>query len=490
MSTIPQTRRAFVLAAVMAAMFMIAIEATIVSTAMPQIAGQLGDLHLYAWVFSAFLLTQTATTVVFGKLSDLYGRRPVLLWGIAIFLAGSVLCGFAWSMPSLILFRLIQGVGAGAIQPVGITIVGDLYPAKERGKIQGYLASVWGVSSVLGPLCGGLIIQHASWSWIFWINVPIGIAASLGFMAFLHEDVKREARSIDTAGAALFTIAIASLMVALTEAGTSGEGTLWPAVLFIIAAALFIVQERRAKDPMLDFSLWAQRPIATANAATLLSGMVITGLTTFLPMYVQGVLRQSPLVAGFALTTMLFGWPVGATLAARNFMRFGLRPTLLFGAVLLPFGGLAFVMLGADSPPLIAGFGSLVIGFGMGFLSTAAIVIIQDSVAWAQRGSATASNIFSRNLGSTLGATALGTVLNYWLAHPGAGRAVSSDQLRQLLDRPDALAGAAAGIRSVLQQSLHVTFWGIFVLAVLTLLLSLLVPRVALTDAPRELAVE
>ncbi len=238
MSTVPQTRRAFVLAAVMAAMFMIAIEATIVSTAMPQIAGQLGDLHLYAWVFSAFLLTQTATTVVFGKLSDLYGRRPVLLFGIGIFLVGSVLCGFAWSMPSLILFRLIQGVGAGAIQPVGITIVGDLYPARERGKIQGYLASVWGVSSVLGPLCGGLIIQHASWSWIFWINVPIGLVASLGFLAFLHEDVKREARSIDTAGAALFTIAIASLMVALTEAGTSGEGTLWPAVLFVIAASL------------------------------------------------------------------------------------------------------------------------------------------------------------------------------------------------------------------------------------------------------------
>ncbi len=241
---------------------------------------------------------------------------------------------------------------------------------------------------------------------------------------------------------------------------------------------------------MLDFSLWAQRPIATANAATLLSGMVITGLTTFLPMYVQGVMRQSPLVAGFALTTMLFGWPVGATLAARNFVRFGLRPTLLFGAALLPFGGLAFVVLGADTPPLVAGFGSLVIGFGMGFLSTAAIVIIQDSVAWAQRGSATASNIFSRNLGSTLGATVLGTVLNYWLAHPGGGHAVSSDQLRQLLDRPDALAGAAAGVRSVLQQSLHVTFWGIFVIAVLTLLLSLLVPRVALTDGPRELVVE
>ena len=185
----PTLRRPFILAAIMAAMFTIAIEATIVSTAMPQIAGQLGDMHLYSWVFSSFLLTQTATTVVFGKLADLYGRKPVLLAGIAVFVIGTLLCGVAWSMPSLIVFRLIQGIGAGAIQPVAITVVGDLYSVRERGKIQGYLASVWGVSSVLGPLAGGLIIQHLSWSWIFWINVPVGLAAAAGFAIFLKEDV-------------------------------------------------------------------------------------------------------------------------------------------------------------------------------------------------------------------------------------------------------------------------------------------------------------
>ncbi|RYB04186.1 MDR family MFS transporter [Lichenibacterium ramalinae] len=490
MSDKSKTHRPLVLASVMAAMFMIAIEATIVSTAMPQIAGQLGDLHLYAWVFSAFLLTQTATTVVFGKLSDLYGRRPVLLVGIAVFLVGSLLCGFAWSMPSLIVFRLIQGVGAGAIQPIGITVVGDLYSAHERGKIQGYLASVWGISSVLGPLAGGLIIQHISWSWIFWINLPIGAIAAAGFVLFLHEGVERQARSVDVAGAALFTVAIASLMMALTEAGTSDAATLWPSLVFVAATVLFVLQERRAADPMLDFGLWAQRPILTANAATLLSGMTIIGLTTFLPMFVQGVMRQSPLVAGFALTMMVFGWPIGATLAARNFVRFGLRPTLLLGAVLLPVGAVAFVVLGATSSPVLAGLGSTVMGFGMGFLSTAAIVIIQDSVAWAQRGSATASNIFARNLGSTLGATVLGTVLNYGLAHPATGPSVSSDQLRRLLDAPDSLAETADAVRGALGQSLHVTFWGIFAIAVLTLLLSLLVPRVALTEGPRELVVE
>src|SRR5580658_5449213 len=187
MSPNPQTTRPLVIASVMASMAMVAIEATIVSTAMPQIVTQLGGLHLYSWVFSSFLLAQTAMTVVFGKLADVYGRKPVMLFGIAVFLIGSLLAGFAWSMPIMIVFRLIQGVGAGAIQPVSMTIVADLYPPHERGKIQGYLASVWAISAVLGPMAGGLIIRDWSWSWIFWINIPIGLASAAGFIFFLHE---------------------------------------------------------------------------------------------------------------------------------------------------------------------------------------------------------------------------------------------------------------------------------------------------------------
>ena len=487
MPTHPTLRRPLVLASVMAAMFMIAIEATIVSTAMPQIASQLGDLHLYSWVFSSFLLTQTATTVVFGKLADLYGRKPVLLIGIAIFLAGSVLCGIAWSMPSLVVFRLVQGIGAGAIQPVALTVVGDLYSPQERGKIQGYLASVWGVSSVLGPLAGGLIIQHLSWAWIFWINVPIGFAASAGFVTFLHEGVAHEKRSVDAAGAALFAVAVASLMVAFTEVGTAnGTAALAAACVCAVSTILFVIQERRAHDPMMAFSLWARRPIATANAATLLSGMAIIGLTAFLPMYVQGVLNQSALVAGFTLTMMVLGWPIGATLAARNFARFGLRTTLLFGAALLPVGALAFVVLSPGTSPVVAGLGSIVMGLGMGFLSTSAIVIIQDSVGWADRGSATASNIFSRNLGSTLGATVLGGVLNISLARRGGGVAATTfDQIRPLLDHPGTVIGDAA-VRAALGQSLHLTFWAVFLITVLALLLATLVPSVALTQRPLE----
>ncbi|WAP67573.1 MDR family MFS transporter [Jiella pelagia] len=473
----PTLRRPFIVAAIMACMAMISIEATIVSTAMPQIAGQLGDLHLYSWVFSAFLLAQTAMTVAFGKLADLYGRRPILLIGIAIFLVGSVLCGLAWSMPSLIAFRLIQGLGAGAIQPVALTLVGDMYSVEERGKVQGYLASVWGVSSVVGPLAGGLIIQHFSWAWIFWINIPIGILAAVGFIAFLNEGITREKRKVDVLGAGLFAVSVAALMVALTEIGSSAATVVAALAVAIAAGVLFLAQERRARDPMMDIGLWLRRSIATANLVTLLSGMTIIGLTTFLPMYVQGVLGQTPLVAGFTLTVMVLGWPIGATVAAKNFKRFGLRPILLFGAALLPIGASIFLFLGPGASPLFAGFGSLIVGFGMGFLTNAAIVIVQSSVGWSERGAATSSNIFARNLGSTLGATALGAVFNLSLASGGGGALPASlDRIQELLERPGAIA-ADPQTQAALAHSLHLTFWAMFCVAALTFALALLVPK-------------
>jgi MFS family permease len=392
-------------------------------------------------------------------------------------------------MPALIVFRLIQGVGAGAIQPVSLTVVGDMYPAAERGKIQGYLASVWGVSSVLGPLAGGLIIQHLNWGWVFWINVPLGLAAAAGFATFLNETLTPEKRNVDATGAALFAVAIAALMVGITELG-SADGTIagGAAVIFIISASLFVRQERRARDPMVAFALWALRPVATANAATLLSGMALVGLTTFLPLYVQGVLARSALVAGFALTVMVLGWPIGATIAAKQYGRFGLRNTLLFGAALLPTGAMGFVALGPNSSPIVAGLGSLVMGLGMGFLSTSAIVIVQSSVGWSERGAATASNVFSRNLGSTLGATVLGGVLNISLAHRG-GDGVDFNRIRQLLDKPGlAMPGLQMNdgmVRVALGQSLHVAFWAVFIIALLTLLIATLVPTVALSRAPQ-----
>jgi len=242
----------------------------------------------------------------------------------------------------------------------------------------------------------------------------------------------------------------------------------------VVAGGLFVWQERRARDPMIAFALWTHRAIAATNAATLFSGMAVIGLTTFLPMYVQAVMGRSPLVAGFMLTAMVLGWPIAATLGARNFARFGLRPILIAGAGLLPLGAIAFVVLAPSMSPLVAGLGSLVMGFGMGFFSTAAIVLIQDSVGWAERGAATASNLFARNLGSTLGATVLGTVLNASLARGHAG---SLEQIQQLLHQGGSAVGTVAS-RAGLAHGLHLTFWGVLLIALATLVLSLFVPRV------------
>ncbi len=487
--TSPTTRRPLVLAAVMASSFMIALEATIVSTAMPQIVGQLGGLQLYSWVFSAFLLTQTATTVVFGKLADLIGRKTVITIGIGIFLVGSALCGFAWSMPSLIVFRLVQGVGAGAVLPVAMTIVGDLYTAHERAKIQGWLASVWAISAVIGPLAGGLIIQHLSWAWIFWINLPIGAVAVAGFWAYFHENRARGRGKIDHLSAAIFTVAIAAVMADLTALSTSGRFEIGLTTLVAaVAIVLFVLQERRSPEPMISLDLWGRRPIAAANAASVLTGMAMMGLTTFLPVFVQGVMQQSPLVAGFALSVMIFGWPVGATLGVRVFQRVGLRLVLRVGGLLVPAGSIIFLFLHAESSPIVAGLGSLIVGLGMGILSASSIVLIQEIVSWSERGSATASFLFARSLGNTFGASLFGAVLNFGLMHSaGHVGAISSEDIRRLLERNGGAAGNST-LRAALEQSLHLTFVSMFVIALFVAVAAAVVPKVtfAAREAPAE----
>jgi EmrB/QacA subfamily drug resistance transporter len=468
--------RPLVIASVMAATAIIAIESTIVATAMPQIVADLGGLQLYSWVFSSFLLTQTAMTVVFGNLADLYGRKPVMYAGIGIFLLGSLLAGFAWSMPAMIGCRLIQGVGAGAMQPVAMTIVADLYPARERGKVQGYLASVWAVSAVAGPVLGGLIIRSVTWSWIFWINIPIGIAAAAGFFLFLRENPQRRRRSIDVGGAAAFIVAVTSLLIALTELGDHHPmQCAAAAALFCLAAAIFALVERRVAHPIVSFALWSHRPVAATNGVAVLANMSLIGLTTFLPIYVQLVMQRSPTTAGLTLTTMLVGWPAGATLSSRLFHRFSLRNLLLTGALLQPLGAVFFVMLEPNASALIPAIGSLVMGFGMGLISVPSLVLLQEIVDWAQRGSVTASNVFSRNLGSTLGATLLGAVFNHSRKGSESTAPITSDQLRHLLTTHGP-ASADGAIRLALAQALNLTFWVMLALALSTVALALLVP--------------
>ena len=481
MSTKPATRRHLVFACLMLANFMVAIEVTVVATAMPQIVARLGGFQIYAWVFSAFLLTQTATTVMFGKLADLYGRKPVMIAGLVVFLIGSLLAGFSWSMGSLIVFRLLQGLGAGAVQPTSITIVSDLYNIDERRRTQSYMAMVWGVSAVIGPLAGAFIVQHWAWAWVFWINVPLGILGTAGLMLFLHEQVEHHNRRIDWRGALLFTVAVSALLLAIIP--TPGGGILshpWLyAAVVLVAGPGFLAWERRAPEPMMDVALWTQPTIAAANVSTLTAGVCLTGLTACLPIYVQAVLGRSPIVSGLALTSMAVGWPIAAIVAARLFLPWwGMRTSLRIGAVLIVAGGLAFPFLGSSQDGLwLFSAGAFLMGAGMGVMSYTAVLLLQASVEWNRRGAANASNVFARLLGNTLGAAVVGAILNLGLHLAGAR--VTSDQVRALLDRTTGAAAPSVdtGLKAGLAVSLHWVFIAMFVLALATLVAAWMMPQ-------------
>ncbi|MBW3629993.1 MAG: MFS transporter [Gemmatimonadetes bacterium] len=478
----------------MLAMFLSAIEGTIVATAMPSIAARLGGVSLYGWVFSSYLLMQAGTTPIFGKLSDLFGRKHVFIIGIVIFLAGSVLCGFARSMEMLVFFRLLQGIGAGAVQPITVTLVGDLYSLQERGRVQGYMASVWGVSSIVGPLAGGIVVERASWAWIFWLNVPVGLL-TIGMIAlYLHEDVERKKARIDYLGAALLLLGLSSLLLALTEAAEWGFLRVLPLfALFVGAGVAFVRQERRAAEPVVQMELWRNPLIALANAATLMAGLAMIGLISFVPTFVQGVQGRSALAAGLTLAGMTLGWPIASVIAGRLFVRLGVRPIARTGGVAVCIGGLLVVLV-AEAGPILLAPATFVMGVGFGLLNTTFIVAIQTSVAWTQRGAATAANMLMRLVGNAAGAAVFGGLLNLHMARylrehaPGSGLTV--DNVQSLLNPGTPGSPASPPFASVLQaglsESLHLVFWGVFAAAAATMIAAWLVPDLHPAKVPEE----
>jgi len=484
-----KTNRSVVLASIMLAMFMAAIEGTIVATAIPSIVGDLGGFSLFSWVFSSFLLAQAVTIPIYGKFADLYGRKPVFTFGVVVFLFGSVLCGFAHSMNMLIFFRLIQGIGAGAVQPIATTIVGDIFDMTERARVQGYISSVWGVSSIIGPALGAFFVQYVRWAWIFWVNVPIGVLAVVGIWFFLGETVNKREHEIDYIGSALIFISISALMIVFIQAGTIWAWSSTPVLLlsgaFVIGTYLFIWQEKRAAEPIMPLEIWKDPLIVVANLATLTTGVVLIGVSSFLPTYIQGVMDKSPIIAGFALSFMSMGWVIAATLAGKIMFKYGFRRIAIVGGVWILFGSAFFPTLRPESGWLWAGVGSLLIGFGMGLARTVFIVGIQNSVEWKMRGVATASNMFMNILGNAMGAAVLGGILNIKLTSylkGVSGETLNVDVVNVLLDpvKREALPqGVLKIMTSGLAISLQYVFWGLFILAVLSFILVLFYPAKA-----------
>jgi EmrB/QacA subfamily drug resistance transporter len=487
--SIRQTKRSIVLAAVILAMFMAAVEATIVATAMPGIVADLGGFSLFSWVFSSYLLMQVVMIPVYGKLSDLYGRKIIFNIGISIFLIGSILCGFSFSMEMLIISRFIQGLGAGAVQPIATTIVGDMYTKEERANIQGYLASVWGISAIMGPLLGAIFIEYLHWSWIFWINVPFGVIAMLGVHLFLHESIEKKKQSIDYSGALLLFSAITPLMLVLIQGAVWGWGSPLVIVLIVVSIAsfaLFIGVERRAVTPIMTLSLWKNQQICNANIASFSAGAILLAVSTFLPTYVQGVMNQPPIIAGLTLTAISIGWPISSTIAGKLMLKTGFRVTALIGGCALVVGGLFYLLLPVINHPVWAGVGSFVIGVGMGFSTTTFIVSIQSTVSWNVRGEATSMNMFMRLLGGAVGVAFLGGLLNRRLQKELADKQgdlsfePTIDSVNHLLEgeqRSNLTRVELEALQVGLTNSLSIVFLTIFILALISFFFILRLPK-------------
>ncbi|MBO3101024.1 MFS transporter [Cellulomonas fengjieae] len=411
-----RSERGPILIALMVTTGLIAIDATILATAVPTIVADLGGFTSFPWLFSVYLLTQAVSVPIYSKLADTIGRKPVILLGIGLFLLGSVLCGFAWSMPALIAFRAVQGLGAGAVQPIAITIAGDIYTVAERAKAQGYIASVWGVSSVVGPTLGGVFAEFLSWNWIFFVNIPLCLAAAWLLVRHLHETVERTSHRIDWAGGLLLTTAMSLLILALLEGGNAWEWLSVPSVgafaLGVVLLVAFVRVERRADEPVLPLWVFSDRLLLSASLVSVGVGVLLIGITSYVPTFLEALLDVSPLTSGLTLAALTIGWPISASQSGRLYLRVGFRTTVLVGCAVV-VAGTAGLALAAMRPSLLAvGLACFVIGAGLGLVAAPSLIAAQSSVGWSERGVVTGANLFSRSMGSALGVAALGALIN------------------------------------------------------------------------------
>ena len=473
-----KTRRPLTVVALLLSLFISAMEMTVVSTAMPTAVGELGGLPLYAWAFASYMLAATVTVPIWGKLADLHGRKPVMQVGTLLFLGASAACGFAPSMEWLIFFRTIQGLGAGAMQPVALTIVGDLFDVHERARIQGVFGAVWGLAGLVGPLLGGAIVHYLSWRWVFWINLPVGIASLLVLQVAFHERVERHPHGLDVAGAVTLSLAVVAVLV-----GARSSGHALAAVPVAIAAlAVFVWQERRTPEPLVPLDLFRQPVLAASSAAGTLVGAAMFAVTSYLPLYAQALLGATPTGAGSAIAPMAIGWPVASAISGRLIPRIGFRPLVRGGLFL---AALAAVLLSLtlrpgvslNVPRALTGL----YGLGLGFANTALIIAVQSSVPWQRRGVATASTLFFRTIGGTIAVGVLGGVLTAALSAGGIAPALAEKLLgAERAELAPALVASASG---ALAGGMSIVFWAVAVLAGLAFAVSLAFPKVLVTPA-------
>lgn len=467
-------RRLYVITfAMMLSLFLASMEVTVVATAMPTIVAQLGGLSIYAWVFSAYMLTSTTMVPIFGKLSDIYGRRRIYLIAMSIFLIGSILCAQAQTMPQLVLFRAVQGLGAGGLMPLAFTIIGDIFTFEQRAKMQGWFSGVWGVSSIIGPVVGGFLVEQASWQWIFWVNIPFGLFAA-ALMILAWRDVSpRSPGQVDYVGAALLTSGVTALMLALFELRSAPESNPAAFAILLISSiglltALLWV-ERRAANPILPLHLFRDRLFSTSIGHGFLAGFALFGSTSFLPLFVQAVLGTSATAAGATLTPQILLWVLASIIGSRLLLRINFRSLALVGMSLLVFSFVMLSLIGVNTPQwlilVIVGLG----GLGMGLSIPSFLIAVQTTVPRQSLGTATATVQFSRSIGAAIGTSVMGVILAVRLASAleTVGLDPAKVSIRELLES-NAATGASL---ELLRGAVAFAVQGVFIAALISAIL-------------------
>ncbi len=496
----PGRQRQLLTGALMLAMAVVAVEGTVVTTALPSVVGELQGLTLYPWVFSIYLLTSTTSVPIYGKLADVYGRRPVLLVGLLLFVVGTALCGAAQSMAQLVALRALQGLGAGAVLPIVLTVFGDIYSLEERAKIQPLTASVWGVLSLTGPALGAFITVTLSWRWVFWVGLPIGVLALVLVQAFLRERVGRRTVAIDYAGALTLTLGLIALLLAVLEGGNAYAWGSWQIMGLLATAAgllaLFAVVERRAADPVIPFGALRLRAVAVSNVGNVLFGVCMFGLTSYVPLFVQGVRGESAAGAGAVLTPQMVAWSATALLSGRLYVRLGFQATALLGVGCIALGIGVLTLVTAQTPLWLMMVGAGVSGVGFGSASTAFLLAPQSAVPWNLRGAVTSSTQFARTIGGAIGVALLGASLNARMAGtvaalPGLAGLPATQEREQMVSalltpasRATLPADAVALLSGAMEEGLHGVYLALLVVAALNVAQVLLFARHSGRPAP------
>ena len=489
--TVDQRARALIIAAALLALFLGAMDALIMSAAMPTIAAELGGLHLYSWVYSAYFLSRAVSLPVFGKLADLYNNKRIFITSIAVFVVSSVAAGFAPNMMFLIVARVFQGIGAGGNFALVYIVLADVAPPRERARTMSLASSIWGLASVLGPTLGGFIVTFMSWRWIFFINIPLGLMSMAGLAFFLTElREKKKSASLDLWGVITLSTAILGLLTIFLTGGRS-NGWLFPrtallAAVTVAAAVGFYYAESRAREPILPLAFFRKRGFSMGNLAVFMSSFSIFALFAFAPVFIQGGLGRSPMQVGVAMLSLSLGWSAGSLILGQVSKPLGIKRAAVLGAILL-IAGCSLTVFFSDRTTMVTCFWVFMLaGLGMGFVTLATLLKVQNAVDISDLGVATSSNQFARTLGGTVGVGVCGGLMNaaLWrsihaLAEQGlipAGIGESLDALLQPEFQNQLTDAARAAFQTAIIESVSIVFWMVLLAAMACLIFCCLLP--------------